>query len=229
VPEHEYFVAESPDGKVIGIMSSDEIRRRLAGGTLQSAFVCLPTGATGDLAGQWQPLDLVFGATIPESNRPVTVGIDIRLWRPAVRLLIGIAVIVLVALILSGLAFRYGGDPKAGTFTLAQRARLVNLRPCLPPDLHEYDPYKEISSEQDTGGGPTYTATTVGAKLLELGAWCDNGTLRASDGRPIVLIKAYQVGTGYDPRIAEANREDIQRLRAQGNVVVVMYRITPPS
>jgi hypothetical protein len=214
-----YLVAESPGGAVIGTWTADEVRTRLAAGSLRPDYVGRPAVDPG---ADWRRLGDVFGSRPP---RPATAGTS-GLRERAGRLLLATIVIAVVLIVLAWVAFHEGGEPKAGRFTPAQRARLAALRPCLPPALQEDTAFKERLPVPDGGSRPRYEATRVGAKLLELGAWCDGGTLRAQDGRPIFLHHAYEpgtVGTAWDQK---REQELVGRLEREG-VVVVMYRLRP--
>jgi hypothetical protein len=217
--EPTYLVAESLGGAVIGTWPADELRARLAAGSVRPDYVCRPTAGPD---ANWQRLGDVFRSA-PQG--PATVGAPGHRER-AGRLLMGTIIIVVVAIVLAWVAFYEGGEPKAGRFTPAQPARLAELRPCLPPAIQEDTAFKERLPGPDAGSGPRYEATTVGAKLLELGAWCDGGTLRARDGRQIILHHAYEPGTVGTTWDQKREQELVARLERQG-VVVVMYRLRP--
>ena len=59
--DDSYFVAATPDAGIIGTLTAADVRRRLAAGSLDPGFVCLPVGATGAVAHQWRTLADVFG------------------------------------------------------------------------------------------------------------------------------------------------------------------------
>lgn len=218
--EQTYFVAGSVGGGFVGTLTTTEIRDRLANESLPKSFVCLSTIATGDVNNQWRRLDSVFGpdGVLLVAPRPRILWAWLRVC--------GLVAVIGAAAIAAWWLLMEGGDPKAGQFSPADQVRLTRLSPCLPAPLRKSTPFKEQLPESESGRGPHYQATTVGAKLLELGAWCDNGTLRARDGRPIYLVRKYEVGTGYDPRIARDEQERIVRMQTQG-VVVVMYSLHP--
>lgn len=56
-----YMVAVNPTAGIIGILTAGEIRRRLGAGKLLPSYFCLPSDATGDVAGHWRTLGDVFG------------------------------------------------------------------------------------------------------------------------------------------------------------------------
>lgn len=69
--EEKYFVATSTGTGIIGTFTGQEIRSRLASGTLSSTDVCVSTTAAGEIASQWRPLTALFGPTsgVPVEDR----------------------------------------------------------------------------------------------------------------------------------------------------------------
>jgi hypothetical protein len=65
------MVAVNPTAGIIGVLAAGEIRRRLGMGKLLPSYYCLPSDATGDVAGQWRTLGDEFGpdGTNPEPSR----------------------------------------------------------------------------------------------------------------------------------------------------------------
>lgn len=100
--ERMYFVAAAPDAGLVGVLAESDVRRRLAAGSLAPTYVCLPAGATGEVAGQWRPLADVFGTPRPDDpvllvpaageGLPMVMGRRQRSWAGAALMAVGAAV-----------------------------------------------------------------------------------------------------------------------------------------